>query len=66
MVHKLLKLENDRRRVLQDIADLRALFQRHPSLDWPYIQRRVAPASLPLLRAIREASDEELLERLKD
>lgn len=64
ILHKLRKLHSDRRRVLRDAADLRALFERHPQLDLAWIERRSDPADRDLLAAIRDASDEELLTRL--
>lgn len=64
IIHKLRKLHSDRRRVLRDAADLRALFERHPQLDFSWIERHCDPADHDLLAAVRDASDEELLSRL--
>jgi hypothetical protein len=62
-VHKLRKLRSDRRRILQDVADLRALIGRR-NLDWSFIEARALPDEHPLLDALRHATDEELLAHL--
>jgi hypothetical protein len=65
MVHKLRKLRSDRRRVLQDAADLRTIFAQKSDLDWSYVQSHLGPDDLALLDSIRRLSDDEFLERLK-
>ena len=64
VIQKLRKLKSDRRRVLQDAADLRALMERRPDLDWPYVRDRIDAEDLALLDAFRGLSDEAILDRL--
>lgn len=64
VLHKMKKLRSDRRRILQDVADLRALFKCKPALDWAFMSARLPAADLDLLQSIRDLSDDELLERL--
>ncbi|MBI5528527.1 MAG: nucleotidyltransferase [Deltaproteobacteria bacterium] len=65
VLHKLKKLRSDRRRVLQDVADLRSLFQKKSDIDWKYVEARVVGADRELLNAIRNLSDEDLIGRLE-
>jgi len=65
VLHKLKKLRSDRRRIYQDVADLRALFQRRPDLDWNYVETRAEGADRELLDAIRALKDEDILGRLR-
>lgn len=65
VVHKMRKLRSDRRRLLQDAADLRALCERRGDrMDWGYIGEHLSEADRSLLEAIRGLSDEALLQRL--
>lgn len=65
VVHKLFKLRNDRRRLLQDVADLRSLLTaRGPSFDWDYVTRCVQPDETAFAQAVAVEDDELLLRRL--
>lgn len=65
LIHKLIKLRTDRRRMLQDLADLRAVIQhRYDSLDWSYLQAWLPAHELQLLRSVADTDDEELVRRL--
>lgn len=61
VLHKMRKLRSDRRRVLQDIADVRALLlSRQEAFDWDYVRSRLPADEADLLVAIRDRSDDEL------
>lgn len=62
VAQKLRKLHTDRRRILQDLQDLRALVAL--PLDWALLQSLVPAESLPLLELARTATDDDLLRRL--
>lgn len=65
LIHKLIKLRTDKRRILQDLADLRALLEeRGDGLDREYLRRWLPPPELEILEAVRAADDETLLRRL--
>jgi hypothetical protein len=64
-IQKMLKLRTDRRRVFQDVADLRALIETLAErFDWPYVERWLRPDEALLLREIRGLDDDALLGRL--
>jgi hypothetical protein len=65
LIHKLIKLRTDRRRLLQDLADVRAVIHaRGEDLDWEYIRRWSRPNEAAWLEDARRGSDEELVKRL--
>lgn len=65
LIHKLIKLESDRRRILQDVADMRALLlSRGATLDRVYLERWLSAPDLDLIEAIGSQDDETLLKRL--
>lgn len=64
-IQKLLKLRIDRRRALQDVADLRALVGAYADrLDWLYLERWLRPDEASMLRAIRDLDDDAVIGRL--
>jgi len=64
-IQKMLKLRTDRRRVLQDVADLRALIHALVDrLDWEYLDRWLRPDEASVLRAIRDLDDDTVIGRL--
>jgi len=61
LIHKLIKLRTDRRRFLQDLADMRALLETGGQrLQWEHLQRWLPPAEADFLRRLRDLSDEEI------
>jgi len=65
LVHKMRKLRTDRRRILQDVADLRALLTaRGDAVDWTYVRRWVDRKEADLLESLRTLDDENVLRRL--
>lgn len=65
LIHKLVKLATDKRRLLQDAADLRALLSaRGAKLDFEYLARWLAPADLELIRSLPTLGDEALTHAL--
>jgi hypothetical protein len=65
LIHKLIKLRSDRRRLLQDLADMRALTQaQQSSLDWAYLRRWLPAPEADLLASVSSADDEELARRI--
>lgn len=64
-IHKMIKLRTDRRRVLQDVADLRALFAtRGRQMDWAYLRQWLPTQEAELLASLATLDDEALLARL--
>lgn len=64
IIHKLIKLRLDRRRILQDVADLRSLLEAQPAIDWTYLERWLPAAERALVGALSELDDEAVLRRL--
>lgn len=65
LIHKMIKLRTDRRRLLQDLADIRAVVVAQAGqLDWTYLRRWLPAAESELLDAVSSLSDEELVGRL--
>ena len=65
LIHKLIKLRSDRRRILQDVADMRSvLAARGAELDRSWLERWLVPADRELLDVVASPDDEELLRRL--
>ena len=65
LIHKALKLRTDRRRILQDVADLRSLLAaRGASIDWAYLKQWLRPAEADLLTSLLTLDDEAVLRRL--
>ena len=65
LIHKMIKLRNDRRRLLQDVADIRAVIEaRDAGLDWPHIRKWARPEESAWLEQVARSTDEELLRRL--
>jgi hypothetical protein len=65
LIHKLIKLRTDRRRILQDAADLRGVIDgQRDNIDWVYLDRWLPAAEAKLLRDIPVIADDELVQRL--
>jgi len=65
LVHKMMKLRTDRRRLLQDLADVRAVLQaRGAKIDWSYLRSWLLPEEARLLEDSLSVSDEDLVARL--
>jgi hypothetical protein len=65
LIHKLMKLRTDRRRILQDLADLRAVIvARAHELDHEYLRAWLSPSDAELLAAISDLDDEDLVKRI--
>ena len=65
LIHKMVKLRHDRKRMLQDLADVRAIIDVHKDqLDWTYIRQWSRPDESALLEQVANLTDEELLKRL--
>lgn len=65
LIHKMLKLRTDRRRMLQDLADVRSIIEAQGErLDWTHVTRWLDEKGSAFLRSIADATDEELLRRL--
>lgn len=65
LIHKMIKLRHDRRRLLQDLADVRAVVElRRDELDWEYIRRWALPEESRWLEEVRRSTDEQLVRRL--
>ena len=65
LVHKMIKLRNDRRRMLQDLADIRAVIDaRGTEIDWEYIRTWARADESRLLEQVSRATDEDLVRRL--
>lgn len=65
LIHKMIKLRSDRRRLLQDIADVRAVISaRGAALDWDHVRTWLPPSEAQLLSTVAETPDDELVKRL--
>jgi hypothetical protein len=65
LIHKVTKLRHDRRRLLQDLADIRAVVDaRGDELDWEYIRRWTGGEESAWLEEVRRSTDEQLVRRL--
>jgi predicted nucleotidyltransferase len=65
LIHKMIKLRHDRRRLLQDLADVRAVIDaRGDALDWEYLRRWARSDESAFLDEVRRSTDEELVRRL--
>ena len=64
LVHKMIKLKTDRRRILQDLSDIRAVLHAQPDLDWKYLATWLPAEQHDFLRMAAAATDEELARRL--
>lgn len=65
LIHKMIKLRHDRRRMLQDLADIRAVVEaRAGHLDWDYLRRWARSDEAALLETVARSTDEELVRRL--
>lgn len=65
LVHKLVKVRTDRRRLLQDLADVRAILHAQAGrLDWTYLDRWLPVAEAALLREAPSLDDEALVRRV--
>ena len=65
LIHKVIKLRNDRRRMIQDLADVRAIVDaRGAELDWEYIRRWAPPGETSWLEMVGLCTDEDLVRRL--
>jgi hypothetical protein len=68
LIHKMIKLRNDRRRLLQDFADIRAIIETRVdaagSLDWNYVRAWLRPEETKSLEAVGRTDDDELMRSL--
>jgi predicted nucleotidyltransferase len=65
LIHKMIKLRHDRKRLLQDLADVRAVVDaRGDELDWEYIRRWILPLESMWLEEVGRSTDEQLLRGL--
>jgi hypothetical protein len=65
LIHKLIKLRTDRRRLLQDLADMRAVMQaQQETIDWAYLRRWLPSPEAEFLSSLSTASDEDLARRI--
>jgi hypothetical protein len=65
IIHKLIKLRADNRRLLQDAADLRALVTaRGEQIDYGYLEGWLPSAEADAVRDIPKLADDELVRRL--
>ena len=65
LIHKVIKLRHDRKRLLQDLADVRGVVDaRGDALDWDYIRRWLGPAEAAWLEAVAGSTDEQLVRGL--
>jgi hypothetical protein len=65
LIHKMLKLRTDRRRILQDIADVREVAEaQRAALEVDYLRRWLRPDEFQLVEAVRALDDEEVLRRI--
>jgi predicted nucleotidyltransferase len=65
LIHKLIKLRTDRRRLLQDVADMRAVItEQGDRLDWDYLRRWLPAVEADLLTTVASSTDDELLRRV--
>jgi predicted nucleotidyltransferase len=65
LLHKMIKLRHDRRRLLQDLADIRAVVDaRGDRPDWEYIRRWALPEESEWLEEVGRSTDEQLVRRL--
>jgi predicted nucleotidyltransferase len=65
LIHKMIKLRRDRRRLLQDLADVRAVVDaRGDRLDWEYIRCWARPEESAWLEEVAGCTDEQLVRGL--
>jgi len=65
LIHKMLKLRSDRRRLLQDLADIRAVVDAcGDRLEWEHVRRWLPAGEAAFLQAVADTDDEELVRRL--
>jgi hypothetical protein len=65
LIHKMIKLRTDRRRLLQDLADVRAVLQAQAArIDWSYLRNWLPSDESSFLASASSASDEDLVRRL--
>jgi hypothetical protein len=65
LIHKMIKLRTDRRRLLQDLADVRAVVRAQSAhIDWNYLKAWLPAEEANLLAAVSSESDEDLVRRL--
>ena len=65
LIHKMLKLRVDRRRLLQDLADVRSIIQTYEDrLDWVYLRNWLPEHEAVLVESVAKLDDEELMRRI--
>lgn len=65
LIHKMIKLRHDRRRLLQDLADIRAVVDAQgEGLDWEYVRRWASAEESVWLEEVARSTDEQLVRRL--
>lgn len=61
LIHKMIKLRSDRRRLLQDLADIRSVVEaQQASLDWAYVKSWIPADEAGLLQSVATMDDDEL------
>lgn len=64
LIHKMIKLRSVRRRLLQDLADIRAVVSAQAErLDWSYVRLWSRPLEAEFLEAVAPSTDEELIRK---
>lgn len=65
LLHKMIKLRHDRKRLLQDLADIRAVLETQGArLDWEYLRRWALPEEWGWLKGVQCSTDEQLVRHL--
>lgn len=65
LLHKLVKLRHDRKRLLQDLADIRAVLEAQGGrLDWEYLRRWALREEWAWLKDVHRSTDEQLVRGL--
>jgi predicted nucleotidyltransferase len=65
LIHKAIKLRHDRKRLLQDLSDIRSVIDaRANALDWDYLRRWTRTEEAGWLEQVADSTDEELMKRL--
>ena len=67
LIHKMIKLRTDRRRLLQDLADIRAVAESQVDrLDWSYVRNWLPAEESAWLEDAARLDEETLVRRLLD
>ena len=64
LIHKMIKLRSDRRRLLQDLADIRSVVEAQAAtLDWSHVRAWLPKEDADLLESVATLDDEALVRR---